>query len=397
MLRKGDWMDIKAQIEDGVYLKDIAATLGVHPKTVRRALRRGGPPAGKRPKPRWYKIEPYRELIVRLLAEGVRNGKVIYRLLQEKGYQGKYTVVSDYLRPRRPARESRKTVRFETEPGRQMQSDWGEVWTRVGGKETNAHFIVDTLGYSRRFHFWCTDCEDAEHTYEGIIRAFEYMGGVTKEVLVDNQKTAVITHRIGERVVFNERFLDLALLYGFRPRACQPNRARTKGKDERMVGYVKHNFFERHRSFESFDHMNMLGLRWLEEEADQRLHGTVKEIVAERFLREVPALGALPRVRYDTSYLERRIGAWDGYIDVWGNRYSIPDRLRGERVQVRISLDGDLSVYDENDMKVLDCRLRPASEGWVTVPGHHDELWRDTLHVERRDLSYYEEVATCSS
>ena len=49
------------------------------------------------------------------------------------------------------------------------------------------HCLVNTLGYSRRFHFWCTTCEDAEHTYEGLIRSFEWFGGVVAEVLVDNQ------------------------------------------------------------------------------------------------------------------------------------------------------------------------------------------------------------------
>jgi hypothetical protein len=59
---------------------------------------------------------------------------------------------------------------------------------------------------------------------------------VTGEVLVDNQKCAVIAHRRGGEVVFHPRFLDLAGLYGFRPRACRPARAQTKGKDERNVG-----------------------------------------------------------------------------------------------------------------------------------------------------------------
>jgi len=397
MLSKGDWMEIKAQVEQGVYQKDIAASLGVHPRTIRRALLRGGPPTGKRPKVRGHKLEPYKGLVDQLLAEGVRNGVVIYRILQEHGYAGKYTVVSDYLRPRRPGRRGRCTVRFETPPGRQLQSDWGEHWTVVAGKRTKVHFIVNTPGYSRRFHFWCTDSEDAEHTYEGIIRTFEHLGGVTREVLVDNQKATVIEHRIGDRVVFNERFLDLAAHYGFTPRACKPARAQTKGKDERMVGYVKHNFFERYRSFESFAHMNELAALWLAEEADRRLHGTVKEIVAERFTREAPALGPLPRVRYDTSYFEQRIAGWDGYVDVRGNRYSVPDRLCGQMVTVRIDLDGLLRVYDGGGEKVLACRLRPVSEGWVTVASHHEQLWRETLRVERRDLAYYEEVATCNS
>ena len=186
----------------------------------------------------------------------------------------------------------------------------------MGGERTKVHFAVNTLGYSRRFHFWCTDCEDAEHTYEGLILAFEHFGGVTDEVLVDNQKSTVIRHRISERVKYNDSFLALAKHYGFTPRACRPYRARRKGKDERMVGYVKGNFFQRYRGFESFYHVNNLARKWLEEEADPRVHATVKEVVAKRFIQEAPHLQPLPPRRFDTSYRERRWVGWDGFVDV---------------------------------------------------------------------------------
>lgn len=81
--------------------------------------------------------------------------------------------------------------------------------TVIAGVPTNVHFAVHTLGYSRRFHFWPTDREDAEHTYEGLVRAVEWFGGVPAEVLVDNQKAAVLEHRPAG-VRFNARFLDLA-------------------------------------------------------------------------------------------------------------------------------------------------------------------------------------------
>jgi transposase len=395
MLKKGDWMNIKAQMERGIYQKDIAAELGVHPKTVSRAIKRGGAPRGKRPGARKSKLDPFKPFVDQLLAEEVWNAAVILREIQAKGYDGEITILREYIKPKRPLRQSKATVRFETEPGVQTQNDWGERYAVIGGEEKKVHFCVSTLGFSRRFFFWCTDSNDAEHTYEGIARAFEHFGGVTREVLVDNQKAAVISHRIGGKVQFNERFIDLAGHYGFTPRACRPYRARTKGKDERMVGYVANNFFLRYRQFESLDHMNELALKWLAEEADQRVHGTVKEVVAERYTREAPYLGPLPAVRYDTSYRERRFVHWDGYIDVRGNRYSVPSELCGETVTTHTSLDGYLSVYS-GDVKVAYHRLRSASEGWVTVPAHHENLWQDTLGVERRDLSVYEEVAQCN-
>jgi transposase len=395
MLRKEDWMEIKAQLEQGVYLKDIAREIGVHPKTVARAIRRGGAPPGQRPAARRSMLDPFKPAIDAMLRAGVWNGMVVYRKLQEMGYPGKTTLVRDYLRPKRPLRQSRATVRFETEPGVQMQSDWGEIETKVAGEAKKLCFIVNTLGYSRRFHFWCAEAMDAEHTYEGIVRAFEHFGGVTREVLVDNQKAAVIRHRIGDRVRFNERFVDLAGLYGFTPRACRPYRARTKGKDERMVGYVKNNFFVRYSEFESLAHMNALAEKWLTDEADPRVHGTLKEVVSERFERERPALSPLPPARFDTSYLEHRFVPWDGYVEVRGNRYSVPDYLCGRQVLVRIGLDGQLRVYAGQTL-VAEHRIRSLREGWVSVPSHHASLWRKALAVECRDLAVYEEVAQCS-
>ncbi|MBW2130860.1 MAG: IS21 family transposase [Deltaproteobacteria bacterium] len=396
MIKKEDWMYIRAQIEKGCYQKDIARELGIHPRTVRRALKRGGPPSGRRPGARRSKLDPFKPLVDQLLGEGVWNAVVILREIRERGYRGGSTILRDYIRPKRPLRESRATVRFETEPGHQMQNDWGEIRTVVGGEIRKVYFNVNTLGFSRRLHFWCTDRNDAEHTYEGIVRAFEHFGGVSREVLVDNQKATVIEHRIGERVRFNERFLDLADHYGFSPRACRPKRARTKGKDERMVGYIKHNFFLRYRQFESLDHMNQLALKWLAEEADQRVHGTVKEVVIERFAREIPSLASLPALPYDTSYRQQRFVHWDGYIDVRGNRYSVPAHLCGSTVTVRISLEGYVKVYDPNDQPVAEHRLRPAAEGWVRVPAHHLNLWHETLRVQRRDLSVYQEVVACN-
>ena len=395
MLKKEDWMNIRAQVEKGVFQKDIAKELQVHPKTISRALKRGGAPAGKRPSARRSKLDPYKPFIDELLREGVWNAKVIFREIQQRGYTGGTTILCDYIHPKRPLRESRATVRFETDPGVQMQNDWGELKVSMAGEEKKVFFSVNTLGYSRRFHFWCAERNDGEHTYEGIARAFEYFGGVTDQVLVDNQKSAVIRHRIGERVQFNERFVDFAGHYGFTPRACRPRRARTKGKDERMVGYIKGNFFVRYRQFDTLSHMNELALKWLKEEADQRLHGTVKEVIMERFEREVPHLGPLPASRYDTSYLEHRMVHWDGYIDVRGNRYSVPAHLCGRMVCVRIGLDGHLRVYAD-DLLVAEHGLCKACEGWVTVVAHHEPLWQQALEVQRRDLSSYEEVIKCN-
>lgn len=392
MLRREDFMVIQALAERGLYLCDIAKQVGVHPRTVRRALDRGGAPAA-RPARRGSRLDPFRADIDRLLAEDVWNAVVIFRELQAKGYTGKLSILREYIRPKRVRRVRRATVRFETAPGRQLQSDWGEHRTRIAGVETTVHFMVNTLGFSRRVHFWCTDSEDAEHTYEGLIRSFEWFGGVPGEVLVDNQKAAVLDHPVGGPARFHPRFVDLACHYGFVPRACRPARAQTKGKDERMSGYVKHHFFVRYRNFESWAHLNQLAEQWLREEADPRCHGTVQEIVAERFTREAPLLRPLPATRYDTAYREVRQAGWDAYIDVRGRRYSVPAHVAGRPVQIRLTLDGDLAVYDGEQL-VASHRVDRGAAGWRTIPAHHAALWAHTLAVEQRPLAVYEEVTS---
>ena len=158
-----------------------------------------------------------------------------------------------------------------------------------------------------------------------------------------------------------------------------------------MVGYIKQNFFVRYRSFESWEHLNQLAEQWLKEEADLRVHGTVKEVVAERFEREKIYLQPLPTIRYDTSYLEYRQVAWDGYIDVRGNRYSVPAALVGQQVAVRIGLDGLLRIFHA-DQLVTSHWLKSRQEGWSTLPEHRSEMWKQTVQVEQRSLAVYEEV-----
>lgn len=112
------------------------------------------------------------------------NGEVIFSELRDLGYTGGRTILHDYIRPKRSLQPSRATVRYETRPGHQLQHDWGEIDTVIAGQRMRVHFAVNTLGYSRRFHVTAADCEDAEHTYESLIQAFEHFGGVPAEVNV---------------------------------------------------------------------------------------------------------------------------------------------------------------------------------------------------------------------
>ena len=238
--------------------------------------------------------------------------------------------------------EARATVRFETPPGHQLQVDFGEVRTPVAGESGRVFLFVATLGYSRRPFVRAFRHERQSAWLEGIEGAFRHFGGVTAEVLVDNAKALVSRHDAATREVsFNGRFLAFARYWGFRPRACAPYRARTKGKDERGVGYVKRNAIAGHR-FESWAALEAHLARWTREVADVRVHGTTFEAPIARFERDEAA--ALKPVAGRAPFRQLRelvrVVQSDACIELDTNRYSVPWRLIGATVTVLAGEDG---------------------------------------------------------
>jgi transposase len=127
-------------VRQRVYFKDVAAELGVHhPSTVSRARKRGDAPPRQRSPERSSKLDRYKPEIDRLLAAGVWNAVVILREIQAQGYRGQASILRDYIRSKRPLRQARATVRFETAPGEQLQTDQAQYRTVVSGRAQEVH------------------------------------------------------------------------------------------------------------------------------------------------------------------------------------------------------------------------------------------------------------------
>ncbi len=244
------------------------------------------------------------------------------------------------------AAEARATVRFETPPGRQMQIDFGGASVVIGGEVARVFLFVATLGYSRRTFVRAFRHERQTAWLDGIEGAFRHFGGLPAEILLDNARALVTHHDAQTReAVFNERLHAFARYWGVRPRACAPSRARTKGKDERGVGYVKRNALAGRR-FASWAALEAHLAWWMREVADRRIHGTTGEPPITRFERdEVVALRPVdgrPPFR-QARELSRRVQS-DCAVEVDTNIYSVPWRLIGERVRVTVA-DGWIRVF----------------------------------------------------
>ena len=317
--------------------KRLAKEFGCARNTVRRYLRQGGPVAFRKPVRRTAFDGLDDWLRERFFRHGGNADVVRQELASEQGIViGLRSVELRVQRWRRELKaQMRATVRFETAPGHQMQIDFGDTRVWIGGERVRVHLFVATLGYSRRLHIRASLRERQADWFEGMEGAFLRFGGVPAEVLFDNPKALVEHHDAATREVrFNGRLHAFARYWGFAPRACAPYRARTKGKDERGVGYVKKNAIAGRR-FESWAAFEAHLDRWTREVADQRVHGTTGVAPAERFAREAGALRPLGgRAPFgQLRDLVRKVQA-DCAIDLDTNSYSVPWRLIGESVQV---------------------------------------------------------------
>jgi hypothetical protein len=121
----------------------------------------------------------------------------------------------------------------------------------------------------------------------GLEQAFAAFGGVPVELLFDQLKAVIIDDEraSGGKLLENLEFARFAAHWGFRIRACRPYRARTKGKVERPVGYVRESFFYG-REFLNDADLNAQALSWITQTANARMHRTTQEVPRVRFERD---------------------------------------------------------------------------------------------------------------
>ena len=211
---------------EGVSIRGIARELGVSRNSVRKYLRSPGVPVAKARPRRGSKLDPYKEHIDLRLSEGLENCVVLMREVRELGYEGGYTIVKEYVQPRRRPRQPKATVRFETGPGEQAQVDWGS-FSYVGedGRKRRMWGFVMVLGWSRAIYVEFVRRTDVATFIRCHLNAFEYFGGVPRRCLYDNAKVVVLGRDEEGRTEWNRRMLDFSLRMGFELRLCRPYRA----------------------------------------------------------------------------------------------------------------------------------------------------------------------------
>ena len=295
MISKGCFIVIHELRAKGYSIRKIAKLTNMDRKTVARRLQQTDyAPMAMKIANRQSLLEPYKQHINDFINQS--NYRIPYSVILEdiksQGYTGSRSILQRLLTKLYRAREPLKepVVRFETNPGEQMQIDWMTV--RSG--KSPIYAFVAVLGYSRFIFVHFTDNMLADTLIMCHELAFLYFGGVTRTILYDNMKTVVESrnHYGAGLHKYHPKLFDLSKKHGFSIKLCKPYRAQTKGKVERANHYIKNNFYrvaviklKNARLDVTPNALNELVSPWLIR-ANNRIHGTTKQIPRDMLLHE---------------------------------------------------------------------------------------------------------------
>ncbi|MGC1523574.1 MAG: IS21 family transposase [Steroidobacteraceae bacterium] len=283
---------LRHYLEQGVGKTELARRFGVSRRTVYHwietaQLDREVDDAAViyKPRPRVSrKLDRYRGIIqARLQLYPRLTAQRLFEEIRSDGYAGGYTQIKDYVREIRPRDLDDAVQRFETPAGFQGQVDFASFNLPWGRR----YALIVVLGYSRLLWLKFFARQSMQILFAGLESAFNAFGGVPQELLFDQMRAVVIGDErfCDGALVLNGEFLRFAAHWGFRPRACRPYRAKTKGKVERPIRYLRESFFYG-RTFINDADLNAQAEYWVQQTANLRRHRTIEESPQRRFERD---------------------------------------------------------------------------------------------------------------
>ncbi len=366
---------IKQKAAQGKTAYAIGQELGISKNSALKYMAENAP---SKPKyERTSKLEPFKSQIDELISQGIYNCAVILEHLQAAGYDGGISILKEYVHPFRPPKATPAVRRYETENGQQAQMDWG-ICTYVDedGVFRKVPAFMMILGKSRSKYVEFANRSDLHSLMRCMMNAFVYFDGIPKEILTDNMKTVIIGREDG-RPVWNPQFETFAIDMGFAPKVCQPRRPQTKGKVERLVQYVKSNFFPG-RHFQSIEDLNRQVIDWCRK-ADSKPNSTTGKIPLEELcaegLQPLPDKAVLDHYRFEARRVSR-----EGLVSFDGVRYGVPWQYSGREVQVRL-INGRIEIYDGLVM-IADHEAKHSATRICYLPGQYRGL------MEHKGIAY---------
>jgi transposase len=291
-------------------------------------------------------------LIEDKLKLGLHAQRIWQDLVSEQQFEGSYESVKRFVRKLRE-RDPARVWRMEGEPGEEAQVDFGlgAPLREPTGRTVRTWVFRIILSHSRKGYSEAVRRQDTETFIRCLENAFRAFGGVPASLNVDNLKAAVLKADWYDPEL-NPKLAAFCAHYGTVLAPSRPYRPQDKGKVEAGVKYVRYNALKG-RVFESLAAENAFLRQWEEQVADQRIHGTTRQQVRQRFLEvEKAALRPLAGDLFPAYQEAQRRVHRDSYVEVGKAYYEVPEQYihrvvwaRWDSREVRLhSLEGHLII-----------------------------------------------------
>ncbi|MDY6850416.1 MAG: IS21 family transposase [Thermodesulfobacteriota bacterium] len=334
---------------------------------------------------------PHRELLCGWLEKDGLTLTKAHIKLGRMGVDVTYSTLYRYAREALGFGGPKVTVRMaETEPGEVAQVDFGRmglVFDPETGKNRVLHALVVTLVFSRHQYVYLTHRQDLDALIAGIEEAWEFFGGVSRRLIVDNLKAAVIKADRYEPV-FNRTFQEYSQHRGFIIDPAVVRHPEGKATVENQVKYVRENFFKG-ESFTDREHAQRQAERWCRTTAGVRLHGTTRKrplLVFEK--QEQPALLPLSAERFDVPVWAVCKVHPDHHVRFKNALYSLPTRYVGKQVEVK-GTRSLVRIYYQNQLVKTHPKAAPGKRST-----DFDDYPKEKSAYALRDVAFYIRKAT---
>ena len=287
--------------------------------------------------PRDIVLLPVKDRIEAYLKDGITKTKII-KLLGRDGIKISESSFLRFVKANFSHLDKNITIRLpETNPGQYAQADFGrlgKLWDATTKKYRAVWAFIVTLAFSRLMFVHLTFKLDTRSVIEGLEAAWEYFGGITHILIVDNLSPVVDkADRYNPRI--NKTFMEYAQFRGFIVDPTNPAHPRGKAIVENNVAYVKKNFFAG-ETFISLEDCQQRATDWCTSVAGARIHGTTRVRPIELFEEaEKDKMIPYDGKRYDIPYWANPTVHTDHHISFKKSLYSLPTKYIGKTVDVR--------------------------------------------------------------
>lgn len=272
----------------------------------------------------------------------------------------------------------RATMHINRKPGEQIEVDWAgdpaQIIDPDTGEVIKAWLFVGVMTYSQYPYVEAFINEKQRAWITAHVHMFEYFGGVTRILVPDNCKTAVLHNGGWYTQQVNQVYHEMAEHYGIAIIPARVRAPKDKPNAEGTVGNISTWITAalRNEQFFSLVELNQAIQTKLKEfslRPFQKKEGSRYEIFRDE---EQPLLAKLPATPYELAEWKQATVQFNYHISVDGMQYSVPYEFIKRKVDVRVT-DRVVEIFYNQKRIASHRRLYGRKGQYSTITEHMPE------------------------